>query len=793
MLVSLGNWLAAVGGVELTSLVSASAKATILGAVAALVCAALGSRSARARQLVWNVTLAGVLVIPVLTLVTPTWHVLTLATPAGENEALMTDVATDPGVTTGSDVTSGSDGPAAAATAGGGDTPRERTVPSRRAAAMSWLSRVEGSVWVLVVWLAGVFMVAAALVRGLVGARSLARRAAVVDDASWLRMVSAMRRRIGLKRPVRLLTGDVAAPMTWGILRPVVLLPADADAWSPERRSVVLLHELIHIKRYDWLAQMAGRIACCLYWFNPVLWFAAHRLAVEREQACDEAVLSCSITRPSAYARLLLEMAQRVARTTVPAAMLTMARPGQLEGRLMSILNNRGYPTRRGMLLVPALMAVVMMSLALVEPWRDAPQAAPPDPPPAPVDVDVATGVGVARSGDSGKSGSGFHGTMHSTNEGIRYMYGTRNGVFVFESYIDDANLHVQVVGDVDFSKDGTSVERMDRNASIVLETIDGRPRIELEIYAGRDGELQYDLEVDRRDRELDDDARKWMATALEVCHAHMQIAQIEGERNRLRGEINSIYGDRNRLQGEINRVHGDRNRLQGEINRVHGDRNRLQGQINGIYGERNALQGQINSIYGERNALQGRINGARAKRHHLESELDRIDDERRELRRERRRTDDRKAQARLDDRIADLEQKEKDIEQQLDDIEDVEVEQYRRQLEDLNIDERVRDEMAAIEALDIERRVAALQEQIDGLGVDEEVAGIEAQIDALDIDGRVAEIEKQIDALDVERRVDELEKKIDALNTDERVEKIEKRLDDKYRKLDQLTKALAG
>src|SRR5262249_23767965 len=139
----------------------------------------------------------------------------------------------------------------------------------------------------------------------------LQRRSHRVNDPEWRELLAELCTSLGVKRRVTLLiSGRTAMPMTWGAFRPALLLPAEAADWSAERRRVVLLHELAHIKRWDWFTQMLAQVACALHWFNPLIWYAARRMRLEREQACDDLVLA-SGSKASDYAAELLQFAHR--------------------------------------------------------------------------------------------------------------------------------------------------------------------------------------------------------------------------------------------------------------------------------------------------------------------------------------------------------------------------------------------------------------------------------------------------------------------------------------------------
>src|SRR4051794_8922157 len=171
-------------------------------------------------------------------------------------------------------------------------------------------------------------------------------------------------------------------PMAWGVLRPSVLMPADADEWPLERLRIVLLHELAHVRRRDCLTHLLAQAACAVYWFNPLAWMAARRARNERERACDDLVLAMG-TRGSDYAEELLEIARVMRSGRFPAvlagATLAMAHRSQLEGRLLAILDpripRRGV-TRGGALATSFACLLAIVPLAALQPWSNSEPAA---------------------------------------------------------------------------------------------------------------------------------------------------------------------------------------------------------------------------------------------------------------------------------------------------------------------------------------------------------------------------------------------------------------------------------
>ena len=143
----------------------------------------------------------------------------------------------------------------------------------------------------------------------------------------------------------------------------------------------VLLHEVIHVARFDWPVRTIARIARAAYWFNPLIWWAVRRLDLEQELACDEEVLALG-TGASDYACHLLGVARHAVPTPSPAIpALGMARRTHLEERIMSILKRTTH-RRVGMaVLIPAavLMAAMVPALAAVAPGQSEPRPASPE------------------------------------------------------------------------------------------------------------------------------------------------------------------------------------------------------------------------------------------------------------------------------------------------------------------------------------------------------------------------------------------------------------------------------
>jgi beta-lactamase regulating signal transducer with metallopeptidase domain len=146
---------------------------------------------------------------------------------------------------------------------------------------------------------------------------------------------------MGMKQKVHLtISSKCSFPFTYGIFKHVVVLPRESAAWTEGRVRAVLLHELAHIRRHDYLTQSLARTICSLFWFIPFVWIAYSRLYQEQERACDVVVMERGIG-PAEYASHILGLACVSSMRTVSfqGSFLSRGRKKFLESRILYTLS----------------------------------------------------------------------------------------------------------------------------------------------------------------------------------------------------------------------------------------------------------------------------------------------------------------------------------------------------------------------------------------------------------------------------------------------------------------------
>jgi beta-lactamase regulating signal transducer with metallopeptidase domain len=196
----------------------------------------------------------------------------------------------------------------------------------------------------------------------------LRRAGTPVADGRVVAVVEDLRRRMGMTRPVRVITSaGLGSPVAFGLRTATIALPEGAERWPEPRLRSALAHELAHLRRRDPHTHLLADLVCAVHWFDPLAWHARARLALERERACDDEAVACG-TSPVDYAGHVLWVARHAARRAPAFAHLTMAHRRGLETRIRSLVDPRARRDRlsraqHGALWIHAGLALAALGL----------------------------------------------------------------------------------------------------------------------------------------------------------------------------------------------------------------------------------------------------------------------------------------------------------------------------------------------------------------------------------------------------------------------------------------------
>ena len=216
------------------------------------------------------------------------------------------------------------------------------------------------------IWIVGIGVNLSVVFVGVLRLKRIERRASPLDHGLWIRIREGIAGRYCLQRPLILLESiDSSILVTWGVIRPRIVVPKGASAWGEDRVRMVLGHEMAHVRRGDWLMQMAAELLRCIHWFNPLAWYACRRLRQEGEQASDDAVFRLGIA-PSEYAGNLVDLARNLKSPgRIASLALAMAGSSSLERRINVMLNSK---ISHSAVTKSAVAATVIVALGLVLP-----------------------------------------------------------------------------------------------------------------------------------------------------------------------------------------------------------------------------------------------------------------------------------------------------------------------------------------------------------------------------------------------------------------------------------------
>jgi len=352
-------------------LVEIAWKSVVTSGIALLLLSLLGKRSAAERSWVAHAGLIATLLLPLAVIALPSWKV---AAPAVLPKLLVEAEAPALAASAAADVSLSA---VAAAPEAGFDL----------AATSLWLYGLPAALLLLITFVAILRLFA------------LRRRATVLVEQTWLSALAHAQRRMGFKHGTALLVStELSSPVSWGILRPIIVLNEEAIASHGEAEAIIA-HELAHVARLDWAKLLIARAATALFWFNPLVWMLARHCHQLREEAADDAVLGSDVPGVD-YAALLVGAARHESKSMLLAANGVAPGGGSLKRRVTRVLDAglRRAPARAAWVSACSVGAILISApLSALSPVTPIPPALAADPSlPTPIAAIAAMGAAAA-------------------------------------------------------------------------------------------------------------------------------------------------------------------------------------------------------------------------------------------------------------------------------------------------------------------------------------------------------------------------------------------------------------
>lgn len=214
---------------------------------------------------------------------------------------------------------------------------------------------------VIAVYAIGVLILLIRIIYSLIMVCSFRQSLLPCEDEQLQNDLQILKKQLGIRRSVALTISDkIGSPTQVGLLKPVIVLPTPMIK-SRDQLESILIHELIHVKRWDCLYRLLAMVGMAFYWFNPLFHRIKHLLFEVQEQACDDWTVTTTGNSES-YADTLLNVATQLQPRPAMALGMDMARTSQVMDRVNRIITLGGHVSPRVGRVSTLVMAVVFIS-----------------------------------------------------------------------------------------------------------------------------------------------------------------------------------------------------------------------------------------------------------------------------------------------------------------------------------------------------------------------------------------------------------------------------------------------
>ncbi len=223
--------------------------------------------------------------------------------------------------------------------------------------------------FIVAFWFFGIALYSIRLCGGALQLKRYRKRAVSIVDEAWQQRFSELCEKLEIRRSVVLLRSSVVStPIAIGVFKPLVLLPAAAFLQiRPEELETIIVHELIHIRRYDPLVNVIQNVIEVVAFYNPAIWWISAEVRREREFAADSAVLKIFDSSHVTYANALANLEEiRVSADQKLSSLAAASNGGNLMKRIKRILKMETEMSRANSAWTAGLAAVIISALLTI-------------------------------------------------------------------------------------------------------------------------------------------------------------------------------------------------------------------------------------------------------------------------------------------------------------------------------------------------------------------------------------------------------------------------------------------
>ncbi|UPK68413.1 M56 family metallopeptidase [Chitinophaga filiformis] len=475
--------------------------------------------------------------------------------------------------------------------------------------------------WLVLVWAVFFAFRSIRMVQGLMYLQR-ARHQYVYAAAGWQERLVLLCGKLHINKSIRLLeSARIKAPMVIGHLKPAILMPVGLLSGMPvEQVEAVLLHELAHIRRHDYIVNLLQTFCETVYFFNPGLLWMSGRLRDEREHCCDDIALAQTGNKKE-FIQALISFKEHAMYNH--AAVAFPGRKNQLLQRVSRIINNKYQPLGTGekvFFMAGILLLTVILSTAAITQLRSMEQdlagihhTARNYVLPMPSPLLPIAAVAPAKPTD----GVTLQKNKRIKNAAAALSVITRDATISRES-ADEHYVEKLLADEIQPEQTEAAMPRDERRRIRPAYTAGNTQRANWSAFRRQYTPGNSQLPSSSSELHLTANGREITLSANEVVlrdeqREEARLAHIQGQKDRLQADQDRAQAVRDRIQAERNRAQADMDKERGRLDRIQAEKDRMQANLDRIQADNDRVQAEKDRAQANLDRIQADKDRARA------------------------------------------------------------------------------------------------------------------------------------------------------------------------------------